>query len=148
MASDKDYRALDLFVRQSYSALMRKLELMESTMASVVEDLKAEVAKNIEVTTSAVKLIELLSAKIQSGLDNRDFEEIQKVVDDIRSDSKILGDAVAANTPSASEIQPSPSPVSGETPPIAVPEAPAEAQAPEPAPEVPPSPPPEPEPQP
>ncbi len=144
MASDKDYRALDLFVRQSYSALMRKLELMESTMASVVEDLKAEVAKNIEVTTSAVKLIELLSAKIQSGLDNRDFEEIQKVVDDIRSDSKILGDAVAANTPSASEIQPSPSPVSGETPPIAVPEA----QAPEPAPEVPPSPPPEPEPQP
>ena len=65
-------------------------------MATLV-DLKAEVERNTAVVASAITLIDGLADRIED-LKN-DPVELQALADQLRSDSSLLGDAVAANTP-------------------------------------------------
>lgn len=95
---DKAYRKLEAEVRDGLAGFGRQLTRIEDAIMSIVDDIKAEVAKNREVTSSAVKLLELLSSRMQSAVDNRDLEGLQTVLDEVRADTQTLADAVAANT--------------------------------------------------
>jgi hypothetical protein len=75
------------------SVLFAKLEAIMAHL----EELKAEVAANREVTASAILLLDGLAEKIEHH--KNDPVELQKLADDLRDDREGLGAAVARNTP-------------------------------------------------
>lgn len=117
--SDKDLRVLQQSIDKMYLGILKRLETSENIMSTLVEDLKLAVAQNREVTASAVILMRTLMEKIQTQVDNRDLEGVQNVINEVRADSKTLGDAVAVNTPAAGEIKVDPLPT--DTPPVSSP---------------------------
>lgn len=67
------------------------------TMATALEALTAEVARDTEVNQSAIILLQGLAAKIEE-LKNQPAA-LQKLADDLRASQDALAAAVAANTP-------------------------------------------------
>ena len=64
---------------------------------AVLDDLKAEVARNTTVDQSAIVLLKGLAAKIESM--KTDPVALQALVDELRAGNQGLADAVTANTP-------------------------------------------------
>jgi septation ring formation regulator EzrA len=117
MSSEKAYRQLESKVDFILGAVARLVERQEASLSNievnlmgVVDDLKKEVAKNRDVTASAVQLLQELTGKLQSAISNEDLGELQRIVDEVKADSQVLGDAVAANT-IAAPTPPAPEPV-------------------------------------
>jgi hypothetical protein len=116
MSSEKAYRQLEAQVSGTLHAVGRLVERMERGLSnievnlmSVIDDLKMEVAKNRDVTASAVELLTQLTSKLQSAINNEDLDKLQEIVNQVKLDSQVLGEAVAANTIAAP--QPAPEPV-------------------------------------
>lgn len=118
---DKEYRKLARTVEDQGASIRRELSLFQESLMSLIDDLKLAVAANSEVTTSAVLLLQNLSSKIQSAVSNQDLPAIQQILDEVNADSRILAEAVAANTPAASEVTSTP-PSDGISQPVANPE--------------------------
>jgi hypothetical protein len=114
MSSEKAYGRLEQKVDFILGAVGRLVERQEKALSNIevnlmtiIDDLKKEVAKNRDVTASAVQLLQELTTKLQSAVSNDDMAAIQQIVDEVKADSQVLGEAVAANTVAA---QPPPSP--------------------------------------
>lgn len=73
-------------------------------MSQELEDLRAAVAANAVVTESAVSLIEGLADRLDAAIAQADDEEsndaLETLAADLRTQSRALADAVAANTQS------------------------------------------------
>jgi methyl coenzyme M reductase subunit C-like uncharacterized protein (methanogenesis marker protein 7) len=117
MSNEKAYGRLEQKVDFILGAVGRLVERQEKALSnievnlmSVVDDLKKEVAKNRDVTASAVELLTQLTSKLQSALSNQDYDKLQEILSEVQLDSKVLGEAVAANTVAA-EPAPAPTPV-------------------------------------
>lgn len=136
MSSEKAYRQLEQKVDFVLGAVARLVERQERSLSnievklmSVVDDLVVEVAKNRSVTESAVELLVQYNAKLQTALSNQDYDKLQTILDEVKSDTQRLGDAVAANTiaaptPSApTPVDPAPAPSEPVTPPDITPPA-------------------------
>lgn len=115
MSTEKAYRQLEQKVDYVLGAVGRLVERQERALSnievnlmSVVDDLKVEVAKNRDVTASAVELLTQLTSKLQTALSNEDYAKVQDILNEVKLDSQILGEAVAANTPSAPAVTPAP----------------------------------------
>src|SRR5687768_2893894 len=98
---EKAYRKLEASVTEGLLSVVRLLERVEKNLMSVVDDLKMEVAKNRDVTASAVALLQQLTSKLQSAASNQDLDKINEILNEVRMDSQVLGEAVAANTVAA-----------------------------------------------
>lgn len=95
--------------RRSHGDLDAKLDLILTrlraltkeikTMASNLDALTAEVARNTEVDESAITLLKGLAAKIEEM--KNDPAALQKLADDMKASSDKLAEAVVTNTPSA-----------------------------------------------
>lgn len=79
---------------------------------ATIEELKAAVAANTEVTQSAVTLIGGLADKIEELKD--DPEQLGELVTQLRADGEALAAAVSANTPPGPVTPPG----EGEVPPV------------------------------
>lgn len=81
---------------EAFGDFRRLLDMGEIIMATLA-DLRTAVEANTAVVQSAITLIDGLADKIED-LKN-DPEELQALADQLRSDSTLLGNAVAVNTP-------------------------------------------------
>jgi hypothetical protein len=122
MSSEKAYGRLEQKVDFILGAVGRLVERQEKALSNIevnlmtiIDDLKKEVAKNRDVTASAVQLLQELTTKLQSAVSNDDMAAIQQIVDEVKADSQVLGEAVAANTVAA---QPPPAPAEPVNPPV------------------------------
>lgn len=78
-------------------------------MSKILEDLKAQVAKNTEVEDSAAVLINGIAARVQTAVDAAvangvsaaELAPVQAEVDALNASSTALSAAVTANTPAA-----------------------------------------------
>lgn len=77
--------------------LLDRLGATEQTMSAQLDQLKAQVQKNSDVTQSAVTLINGLSDQIKALKD--DPAAIAKLADDLKAQADSLSAAVVANTP-------------------------------------------------
>jgi hypothetical protein len=122
MSNEKAYGRLEQKVDFILGAVGRLVERQEKALSNIevnlmtiIDDLKKEVAKNRDVTASAVQLLQELTTKLQSAVSNDDMAAIQQIVDEVKADSQVLGEAVAANTVAA---QPPPAPAEPVNPPV------------------------------
>jgi hypothetical protein len=122
MSNEKAYGRLEQkvdFILGAVGRLVEKtqaaLSNIEVNLMTIIDDLKKEVAKNRDVTASAVQLLQELTTKLQSAVSNDDMAAIQQIVDEVKADSQVLGEAVAANTVAA---QPPPAPAEPVNPPV------------------------------
>lgn len=112
--SDKAFRRLESYHRDSMVGLLRKIDHMEKHMSALVDQLVATVKSESDVVTAAVNLLNALFKKLQDGISDGDIDQIKAVVDEAQADSKKLADAIVANTPA--EPAPAPSPAPAPTP--------------------------------
>jgi peptidoglycan hydrolase CwlO-like protein len=122
-------RHIDHRIRAQSDAIEHLIETMQK-----LDHLQAEVARNTEVTTSAIALIQGLAAKIEE-LKN-DPAALQALADSLKANDDAMAAAVTANT----EASPSPAPEPTSEPAPAPAPEPTPAPAPEPAPEPAPAP--------
>lgn len=66
---------------------------------SALDNLKAQVARNKEVSDSAVALLQGLKTKLDEAIASGDPAELQALSDSIGTESQELADAIVANTP-------------------------------------------------
>ena len=78
---------------------------------AAIDDLKAEVARNVTVETSAVALIQGIAQQLKDALAANDTAALQDLTTQLSGSADALAAAVAANTPAA------PSAPAPETPP-------------------------------
>lgn len=76
------------------------LRALENIMAAL-DDLKAAVAKNTDVTESAIVLLQGLKAKLDEAIASDDPAALQALSDQLGTETQKLADAVTANTPAA-----------------------------------------------
>lgn len=70
-----------------------------TTVAQVIENLRAEVERNQSVDSSAITLLNALAAKVEENIN--DPAALQALVDQVRASNDALAAAVSANTPAA-----------------------------------------------
>lgn len=68
-------------------------------MANELDDLKAAVAKDLEVDQSAITLLNGLKQKLDDAIASGDPAQLKALSDSIGSSTQALADAVVANTP-------------------------------------------------
>lgn len=68
-------------------------------MADELENLKAEVEANTEVTASAVALLTGLKEKLDAAIASGDPAQLKALSDELGSNTEALSQAVSANTP-------------------------------------------------
>lgn len=94
-----------LNISRTLSTVVRALELLtaqqENTLMATLDDIRAAVAANSDVQTSAITLLEELHRKLEDALASGDTAALQQIVDDINAHKAALADAVVANTPAA-----------------------------------------------
>jgi len=86
-------------VAQLRSLIIQETKVL-STMPADLTDLTNQVAKNTDVSNSAITLIQGLAAQLQAAVN--DPAAIQAIVDSLNASDTSLAAAVAANTPGAS----------------------------------------------
>lgn len=77
--------------------LLTKVDIVMSTL----DDLKAKVAANTQVTQSAVALIQGLKQKLDDAIASGDPAQLQALSDQLGKDDQALADAITTNTPAA-----------------------------------------------
>ena len=80
-------------------AYIRAIKNQGDLVMAMLDELKAQVHANTAVVGSAIELIKGLSSKLEE-LKN-DPAAIQELADELKATDQALGEAVAANTPSA-----------------------------------------------
>jgi len=68
-------------------------------MANELDDLKAAVAKDTEVDTSAITLLNGLKAALDAAIASGNPADLKALSDQLGTNAKSLADAVVANTP-------------------------------------------------
>lgn len=70
-------------------------------MANELDNLKAAVAKDTEVDSSAITLLNGLKAQLDAAIASNDPAQLQALSDQLGTNAQALADAVTANTPAA-----------------------------------------------
>lgn len=71
------------------------------TEMAAIDDLRAEVEQSRSVQASVIALVNGLSTKLQEAIDNDDEDELQAIVNDLKTQDSAYADLVLANTPTA-----------------------------------------------
>lgn len=108
--SDKAFRRLESYHRDSMVGLLRRMDKLEDHMSALVDQLVSTVKDESDVVTAAVNLLNALFKKLQDGISDGDIDQIKAVVDEAQADSKKLADAIVANTPAVPAPAPAPVP--------------------------------------
>lgn len=75
-----------------------ELELNQEEEMAALDDLKAQVAKNTEVESSALLLIQGIAQKLKDAIAAGDPAALTALANDLNVSASALADAVAANT--------------------------------------------------
>ena len=100
-------------------AILFRLDIVNMEEVLLMADLntvKDAVTAQTTVVGSVVTLLEGLSAQLAAAVAANDPVAIQAVADSISANTKMLADAVAANTPAAPGPAPAPEPVPAPAP--------------------------------
>lgn len=84
-------------LHEGFSGLHFHIEALEDKMSQLTDEIKAEVAKNRDVTRSAITLLRLLLQKVQDAVN--DPAALQDILNEVKADSEELAAAVVENTP-------------------------------------------------
>lgn len=82
-------------------AMLLLLIRKENIEMAAIDDLKAEVARDTDVTSSAVTLLQGLHDQLAAAIAAGDPAAIQAVADQLRTNTDALAASVAQNTPAA-----------------------------------------------
>lgn len=102
---------LDIYLHDSDTgATLRRLEdflqTLEQKIMATLDDLTAAVARNGDVTQSAITLLQGLKGQLDAAIASGDPAQLQALSDQLGSQDQALADAVTANTPAASPPPP------------------------------------------
>ena len=82
-------------------AIFDRLDLMESNIMTVMDDLKASVQRNTDAEAAVVTLLQGISQQLKDALAAGDPAAIQAVITQIDANTAAAAAAVVANTPAA-----------------------------------------------
>ena len=82
-------------------AIFERLDLMESNIMTVMDDLKASVQRNTDAEASVITLLQGISQQLKDALAANDPAAIKAVIDKIDANTAAAAAAVVANTPAA-----------------------------------------------
>lgn len=106
-----------IFTRGDVRRLFRRFMERMDDMAAELDNLRAEVARNADVTQSAVALIQGLKTKLDEAIASGDMSQVQALSDQLGQQDVALASAVQQNTPPAPAPQAGPrSPATGQQP--------------------------------
>lgn len=108
--SNKELRQMGAYIRDNQHGIYRRLDVLEFRMSAAMDELKAAVQDNRNVTASAVQLLEGLTRQLQVAANNEDLPAIHEILDNVKADTAELANAVAANTPVVAAPAPTPVP--------------------------------------
>ena len=82
-------------------AIFDRLDLMESNIMTVMDDLKASVQRNTDAEAAVVTLLTGISQQLKDALAANDPAAIQAVITQLDANTAAAAAAVVANTPAA-----------------------------------------------
>ena len=81
--------------------VLNRLDLMESNIMTVMDDLNASVQRNTDAEAAVVTLLQGISQQLKDALAAGDPAAIQAVITQIDANTAAAAAAVVANTPAA-----------------------------------------------
>lgn len=88
-------------IRDLLHRIDTRITQMEKRLMSALDNLRAQVERNTNVTDSAITLLQGLKAQLDAAIASGDPAAVQAVADNLGAETDKLAAAVAANTPSA-----------------------------------------------
>lgn len=82
--------------------VLAELKSTKEQIMTVLDTLKAQVARTKEVSDSAVTLLQGLKAKLDDAIASGNPADLQALSDSLATETQELADAVSANTPADS----------------------------------------------
>ena len=83
-------------VVQAFAQMFNQLE---NRIMAAIDDLKREVTENQDAVQSAIVLLGNLKTKLDEAIASGDMSQVQALSDTLSSNTDLLAQAVAANTP-------------------------------------------------